>query len=65
MFKDKTIKFELLSFYYHYWESHWSFDICLLEYDFEYDDSKSLFGIGQKNGMWFLYLFWMRIKPNQ
>lgn len=65
MFKDKTIKFELFSFYYHYWESHWSVDICLLKYDFEYDDSKSLFGIGQKNGTWFIDLFWKRIKPNQ
>jgi|DEB0MinimDraft_6_1074348.scaffolds.fasta_scaffold23311_1 hypothetical protein len=63
MFKNKTFKFELVSFYYNYWNSQWSFDICLLEYDFEYDDSRSFFGIGQKNNNWFIELFWIRILP--
>lgn len=56
-------KFELLSFYRHKWDSCWSFDICLIENDFEYGDSRSLFGLARKDQYWFLDLFWVRIKP--
>ena len=57
------LKFELLSFYRHKWDSEWHFNICLLENDFEYDDSRSLFSIGKKDDLWFLGLFWIRILP--
>ena len=57
------MKFELVSFYRHKWDSEWYFNICLVENDFEYDDSRSLFGIGQKGSMWFLDLFWIRVMP--
>jgi len=57
------LKFELLSFYRHVWDSEWHFSICLIENDFEYDDSRSLFSVGKKDELWFLELFWIRVLP--
>ena len=59
----EMFKFEMFSFYYHYWDNCWNFDIFLIEADFEYGDSRSLFGIGKKDQLWFLDLFWIRILP--
>lgn len=56
-------KFELISCYYHYFDSCWSFDVFLIQNDFEYDESRSLLSIGKKDKIWFLDLFWIRVLP--
>lgn len=57
-------KFELLSFYMHKWDCEWHFSIFLIENDFEYDKSRSLFSIGKKDEMWFIDLFWIHVCPS-
>lgn len=57
------LKIELSSFYYHKYDCEWHFSVLLLENDFEYGDSRSFFGAGRKDEMWFFDLAWMRILP--
>lgn len=59
------LKFELVSFYRHYYDSEWHFSICYLENDFEYDVGRSLFSIGKKDEMWFIDFLWMKILPSE
>lgn len=55
------IKFELMSFYRHYYDSEWHFSLCYFEND--YDIGRSLFSVGKKDEMWFIDFLWMRILP--
>lgn len=57
------LKLELASFYRHKYDSEWHLSILSIENDFEYDVSRSLFSIGQKDSTWFLDLLWIRVLP--